>query len=153
VAGAAAPVLAQARAVLERLGSGPGALAQVLDLEPLERWLPVVREELARWAAADSPVRVDEAGAFAESVLARPAAAQELAEAWLGALLELPPETMTGLVRAMLQALQDRDEPSAAGFRSVVTRAMARFPVPQWTRLEAAFAHVAAEPGLEGSWG
>lgn len=151
VAGAAAPVLAQARAVLDRLGDQPGTLLQVLDLEVPERWLPVVREELARWVA-DPAVRVAEAGAFVDGVLARPAAAQDLAEAWLAALLELPPEEMTGLIRATLQALRDRDELSAGRLRSVVTRAMARFPIPQWTRLEHTFAHVAAGLGLDGSW-
>jgi tetratricopeptide (TPR) repeat protein len=152
VAGAAAPVLAQARAILDRLGDQPGTLLQVLDLEVPERWLPILREELARWVAADPVVRVAEAGAMVDGVLARPAAAQDLAEAWLAALLELPPEEMTGLIRAALQAVRERDATSAGRLRSVVTRAMARFPIPQWTRLEHTFAHVAAGLGLDGSW-
>lgn len=149
---AAAPVRAQTTAVLERLGERPGAVHAVLDTEPADRWPVVVREELVRWADAEPVARRAECGGWVDGQLTRPAAA-DLAEAWLGGLLELPPESITGLVRATLEALAERPSEAAESFRGTVSRAVVRFPIPQWMRLKEIFNGEAARLGQETSWG
>lgn len=150
---AAAPVRQQAREILERLGERRGAVLPVLDGEPHERWPSIVREELTRWVDAEPRVRLAECGGWIDGQLARPDLAGDLAEVWLGGLLELPPESMTTLIRATLEALAERDTEAAGSFRSTMSRAVVRFPIPQWTRLKDRFNSLAAELGQEGSWG
>lgn len=147
------PVRQQAREVLDRLGDRCGAVLPVLDREPRERWPTLVREELTRWVDAEPDVRRAECGGWIDGQLARPAVAADLAEVWLGGLLELPPESMITLIRATLEALAERDTEAAESFRSTMSRAVVRFPIPQWTRLKDSFNILAAELGQEGSWG
>jgi tetratricopeptide (TPR) repeat protein len=149
----AEPVLAQARGVLERVGERPGAVLEVLDREPRDRWPVALREELARWLDAGPDERRAETGAWITGQLERPAAAADLAEAWLGTLLELPGEAMDRLIRATLEALGELDEAAGARFRSDVSRAMPRFHLPQWQRLADSFNRAAAELGQEPAWG
>lgn len=142
-------VSAQARGVLARLADGTDDLLRVLDEEPQERWLPIVREEVARWTDAEPARRARDAAAFVDGVLARPAAGTELAEAWLGALLEVPPEALETLVEAALTALADRAPDERERFRTDVSAATARFYTPQLMRLKDTFARVAASLGQE----
>jgi tetratricopeptide (TPR) repeat protein len=153
VPGAAEPVREQAAAILERLGPRYGVVLRVLDQEPHERWPVLVREELARWSDAEPSQRRAESAGWLDGQLARSAAAADLTEAWLGGLLEVPPEAMTSLIRAMLEALADRDEDDVETFRSTVSRTVVRFPIPQWMRLQDTFNAVATELGQEPSWG
>ncbi|HEV2810417.1 MAG TPA: hypothetical protein VGV93_08495 [Acidimicrobiales bacterium] len=145
-------VATQAAAVLERSGTADDDLAVVLDQEPRDRWLPVIREEVIRWAEADPPEGRRSASRWIEGQLARPDRASDLAEAWLGVLLELPPETMEHLVRTTIAALAAHDEDARSRFRRSSARAMARFNVPQLLRLQQVFSTTAHELGQEGSW-
>jgi tetratricopeptide (TPR) repeat protein len=149
---AAEPVRLQAEGVLGRVDRRPGAILDVLDLEPVDGWAVAVREELARWLDADPEERRAEAGAWVDGQLARPAAGGDLAHALLAALLELPGEAMDRLIGATLEALDRRDEAAAARFRSQLSGAMARFHVPQWQRLADRFNRAAALLGQEPSW-
>jgi hypothetical protein len=150
---AAEPVLAQARGVLERVGARPGALLEVLDCEPRDQWPVALREELARWLDAGPDQRRAEARAWITGQLDRPPVAVDLAEAWLGTLLELPGDAMDRVIGATLEALGELDAATAARFRSQVSGAMPRFHLPQWQRLAASFNQAAAHLGQEPAWG
>ena len=148
-----APVLAQAEAVLARLGPPTGSdLLAVLDDDPKELWANTVREELVRWAAVSPSERRAEAVAWIQAQARRPEVADELIHAWLSALLELPPADLDTVVLAVLEAGDDVDPEVAAGFRSRVARAMAWFPVPQLMRLRDRFHHLAAQLGHDPTW-
>ena len=73
-----------------------------------------------------------------------------LAEAWLGALLDLTPEEMERAITASLQALAGQDQEVQARFRSAVSGAMPRFHSPQFVRMKDAFARIASSTGVEG---
>lgn len=149
---AAEPVRTQAARTLDRLGHEPGAVLPVLDLDPPDRWPLVLREELSRWVDADAAAREAEARAWIEGQLARRGVAPDLAEAWLGGLLEQPPEAMESLIRATVVALSRVEQDPAERFRSQVSRAMVRFHIPQWTRLQETFNRIAEELGQDPSW-
>ncbi len=146
------PVAAQAEAALARLGSGGGDLGVVLDREPSERWPALVREEVVRWADAAPDVRRAESASWIDVQLTRPDEAPELAEAWLGALLELPPRLMELVIRSTLEALGEREAGVRDRFGSDVSAGMARFYVPQLERLRSIFERLAAELGQEPLW-
>jgi tetratricopeptide (TPR) repeat protein len=150
--GSPEPVRVQADELLARLGPREGALLAVLDIEPEWRWPALVREDLARWVDADTVERRAVVGAWVDGQVERRASAVELAEVWLGGLLELPPESMIVVVRATLEALALRDPGTSESFRAVVARAVVRFHVPQWMRLTETFNTVATELGQEASW-
>lgn len=152
---AAEPVRAQATGVLDRLGRRACALPEVLDTVAEDNWPPLLREELARWADLSEPERRDAASAWIDGQLARPSASTALAEAWLGGLLELPPEAMETLIRSTLVALAGRDAEDAddtESFRATVSSAMIHFHVPQWLRLRDTFTRVGAELDGERRW-
>lgn len=146
-----AAVGSTATGVLERLGSGPGEMLDVLDLEQEERWPAVMLEELVRWSDAWPEDRELEAVAFVDGVLARPAAA-ELVATWLGGLLELPPASMDTVVTVVLHALRGRDVEDTERFRSLVARGCARYHIPQMQRLTAVFEQLATTHGGPRSW-
>ena len=136
------PVARQAAAVLERVGSATTSdLLFVLDLEPRANWEGILREELARSVDAEPDVRRSDAAAWIDG------SSVERTEAWLGVLLELPPDQMESLIRAALEALGPRGHEAEERFRSVLSRAAARFHVPQLLRLEEVFGRIAAELG------
>lgn len=153
ITGAAEPVREQAAGCVERLGRRDSAVLPVLDQEPQDRWPVLVREELARWADAELSQRRAECAGWLDGQLARRAAAADLTEAWLGGLLETPPDAMMSLIRAMLEVLAERDDDDIERFRSTVSRTVVRFPMPQWMRLADSFNAVATELGQEASWG
>ncbi|MPY98662.1 MAG: hypothetical protein GEU97_11825 [Actinophytocola sp.] len=150
---AAEPVRTQATGVLDRLGHSACPLPEVLDTLDQDAWPPLLREELSRWADVSEPDRRAAAGAWIDGQLARPHVATALAEAWLGGLLEVPPDAMTTLIRSTLAALAARDardggdarDAAASEFRRTVSSAMIHFHVPQWMRLRDTFTSVAAE--------
>lgn len=146
------PVRAQAAAVAERTGAGPGAVWPVLDSEARDRWAPVLREELARWGDATAGDRRDEARAWVTGQLARHATADDLAECFLATLVELPPAEMAALVTAALEAVVELDPAGQQRFAAQCSRAMARFQVPQWMRLKDTFAAAGTDLGLAVSW-
>lgn len=146
----AGPVRDQAAEILGRLGNPSGDLLAALDAEQAARWPAMVREELIRWIDAPSEESQAETEAWIEGVAARREAAADLAEAWLGALLELTPEEMERAITATLQALAGREQDIQTRFRSSVSRAMPRFHSPQFVRLKDAFARIASLIRAEG---
>jgi tetratricopeptide (TPR) repeat protein len=144
-------VTEQAVGVIRRLGSPPGDVVAVLDTEPPEMRPAVMREELIRWAAESAEERTDEAGAWIDAQVARDDG-PELAELWLGALLELPTDAMESIIRAALASLAARDPDTGERFRSQTSAAMVRFHVPQWTRLKSSFNRIAIDLGQERVW-
>jgi tetratricopeptide (TPR) repeat protein len=145
-------VAAQAGAVLQRLGDPAGDLVTALDDQPVDRWPALVREELLRWVDEAEDERRAEAAGWVAGQLARPAVATTVADAVLGALLELPPAAMETVVVATLEALAAMDAEDRARFRSQTSRAMAGFPLPQETRLRATFNAHAADHGGQPQW-
>ena len=145
VAAPPAPVAAQAAAVIERIGDATASdVLSVLEREARANWEGIVREELARSAEAQPDVRRADAAPWIDG------STVELAEAWLGGLLELPPDRMEALIRSALEALGSRDADVKERFRADVSRAAARFHVPQLLRLEETFRRLAA--GLGEPW-
>ncbi len=124
----------------------------MLDEESPEQWPGVIREELLRWLDAADSERQAESRAWVEGVVARRARSIELAEAWLGVLLELPPDAMETLIRSTIEVLRGQDVDSVERFRTDVSRAMVRFHIPQWDRLRATFNRLATELGEEPAW-
>ncbi len=145
VAGPPEPVVAQAEEVLARAGAGENDLLRVLAQEPSEHWEGIFREELAR--SSDAP----EAERRADAASLIHGSSGELAHAWLAALLELPSESMELQIRATLGALAGCESERQEAFRSDVSRAAARFHVPQLLRLEETFGRLAAEIGVAWS--
>lgn len=142
----------QGQGVIDRLGTEPGEIHDVLDEEPAGRWLALMREELIRWADSDAETRAAEAAAWVEGALARTASGAERAEAWLGGLLEMPPEAMERVIYSTLEAAGRADDSEQQRWRADVAGAMVRFPVPQWTRLKEIFNRLASELGQGASW-
>jgi len=137
-----APVAAQAIGVLHRIGRGTtNDLLQVLDQEPRAGWEGILREELARSRDAPPDVRRTDAATWIDG------SSTELAEVWLGGLLELPSEGMETLIRSALEALGSCDAAVRERFHADVSRAAARFHVPQLLRLEESLRRIAAELG------
>lgn len=145
-------VTEQAGALLARLPEASDDLLVVLDQEPSDRWMDEARPEVTRWVSADPDERRAAASAWITGQLARADVAIELAQAFLGVLLELPPDAMTAVIRATVEALQTHDPEDRQRFRGQVGRAMARFHIPQWQRLQHEFERLAAEVGDDGSW-
>lgn len=152
VAVAHEPVREQAVGVLERAGPGEGDLRLVLEAATEEGRVRLVREELARLADGDGApldAAMDEwVGAHAATDL-DPA---EVAELWLGGLLELPPEWLERLAEAAVSAALRAGPPEGEAFREAVRRAMARFGIPQWMRLQDVFSHAAEAAGDPEPW-
>ncbi len=151
--GAEPPVRAQAQQVLDRLcGVTQLDLLAVLDVEPLERWPAIVREEAVRWCDASSAERLDTVGGFLDGLLNRPATTYDLAESLLAVLLELPPGPYAELVAAIVHATDTRAPEESERIRAVMGSAMARFAIPQWQRLAASFNAAATAAGQPGGW-
>lgn len=152
ISAAAGPVHAQAQELLERLGDEPGDVLKMLDSDSSDRWVAMLREELARWVELDAGERHAEATAWVEGQLARPDAATDLAEAWIHALLELPPRHLEGLVTSLLEALAARDEEDRTQLRNNYSLAMGRLHVPQLMRLGEIFNRISRQLGQPEGW-
>jgi tetratricopeptide (TPR) repeat protein len=146
------PVRVQATAVLERLGAGDADLRVVLEQEDLDGRARLVREELLRVADADPDAATTEMGAWVQVHVGSSLEPVEVAELWLGGLLELPAEAMERLVRGALLSLAALEPEDRETFRHAVARAMARFHVPQWMRLQDVFTDAADRVGDSGPW-
>ncbi len=151
---AAAPAVRdQARQVLKRVGDDPAALVRALDGEPQERWPHVSREEVRRLVEVDEATRRREVAAWVDGLAARSGTATELAHAWFGVLLEVPPAQLELLAGDLVAEVDGRDEEAAAALRRAVGSAMVRFEVPQWMRLKDIVNRLSAEVGSGASWG
>lgn len=147
------PVRAQARQLLAGLPAEPGSdLLAVLDDEPPDRWPATIREEVLRLLDTSAAERQAAVAEFLDGVLARPGSAHRLAQSLLHVLLELPPPAYDAMVRAVVTAVGQRSTESADRLMEVTRSAMARFPVPQWSRLAAGFDSAAAECGAPVGW-
>lgn len=146
-------VVAQAEAVLGRLGESDADLHLALERASEDEWPGELRDELARWLDSPRAARTAAVAAWIEGQVARADRGQDLAAAYLGVLLELPPDAMELLIRTTIEALPDREPAVREHFRRDVSRAMARFNVPQWMRLKDTFNRLAADVGDDGSWG
>jgi tetratricopeptide (TPR) repeat protein len=120
-------VRTQVGAVLDRIGAVTDDLVVVLASEPPDRHAVILREEVPHWDRTD-------AGAFVD---ADPE--PDLVEAWLAALLELPPDELTAAIEATHAALAERPPAARDQFESSIRATLPRFHQPQMLRLEAAF--------------
>lgn len=147
------PVRAQASALLERLPGEPAAdLVTVLEDEPVDQWVALVREELVRaLALSDDGCRAVVRGVLA-AVLALPDGAYDVAEALLGAVLEQPPRAYARLLAAVEDGCAVSGDEDQARLRSVLSSALARFAIPQWQRAATGLNDAAVAAGRPGSW-
>lgn len=153
VRGAALPVRAQARELLDRLPGRPEQdLMGVLDTEEREQWVPVLREEMLRWLELPGEQTAASVSGFLAGLLSRPGASYDLAQAFLEVLLELPPAPYGVLVAAVVASCAGQPEPTAERQRAVLGSAMARFALPQWQRLAAALNAAALSAGQPDAW-
>lgn len=153
VPGAPEVVVEQASGIKERVDAGRGAVLEILDDEPRDRWAAVVRDEVAAWLGVDAGERRAEIGGWIHGHAARRDAAEDLAETLLGVLLELPPDEMTTIVSAIVEETGRHADTTADAFRSSLARAMVRFHPPQWSRLEQTFNTCARRLDEQPSWG
>lgn len=143
----------QAADVLERLGSAVSDLRTVLESAPSdEARARVVREELLRACEVGEPGLAREMEPWLDAHVASGLEPVAVAELWLGGLLELPPDDLERLARAAVGASIRLDDDRRDTFRVAVTRAMARFHVPQMMRLQEVFATAAADAGDRSAW-
>lgn len=150
--GAPPEVRDQADGILARLGDDPMALVRVLDHEPQERWVPVIREEVRRLVEAADDVRRREVDAWVDGLVDDRERSVERCEAWLDVLLELPPTALETMVAATVHSINTRGGDVAEDLRSDVSRAMIRFQVPQWMRLKELTNRISTEQGHEVTW-
>ncbi|MDQ3733445.1 MAG: tetratricopeptide repeat protein [Actinomycetota bacterium] len=147
------PVRELAQAVLGRLPRSNGAdLFDVLDDEPDEGWAVLFRDEVTRWGDCSPAQRATTAQQWLDGVLQRSGRGPELTEAFLNALLELPPAAYERIVEAVVRATGERDPAHADRFRSITRSGMARFPIPQWQRMAATFNSAAQRNGEPADW-
>lgn len=153
VAAIPGPVRQQAKAALARLPPATGAeLFDVLEDEPDDRWPTVLRDEVTRWGDCRPADRAEVAGHWVDGVLRRSGRGPELTEAFLNALLELPPAAYERIVEAIVRTTGERSDATAERFRAVTRSGMARFPVPQWQRMAATFNRAAENSGNHAGW-
>ncbi len=153
VAGAAAPVRAQAQSLLTRLpGDAAQDLLAVLDSEPPDERAGVLREELLRAAELPAGERCRVVRGLLDGVLARPEHAYELAQALVGVVLELPPRPYDALVTAVVASSGRRPQEDVDRLHAVIGSAMARFAIPQWQRLAASLNAAATAAGQPATW-
>jgi tetratricopeptide (TPR) repeat protein len=144
----------QARAVLARLhDDAPGDdLLAVLADEAEDDRPAIAREELHRWADLSAGDRREAAADLVGAHLRRGAGAAPLAPAWLGALLELPPEAMGALIGPLADAAAGQADADHDQFRRDVARGMASFGVPQLLRLRSTFEQASEAAGRPVAW-
>lgn len=150
---AAEPVRVLAGAVLDRLPAAHGSdLVAVLAVDPPARGAAWVREELLCWTDLAEPDAVALAAAWISGQAAGGAEGVRYAELLLDGLLELPPATYERVVELLVRAAAEVGEAAAASFQRVTGSAMARFPLPQWQRMEATFRAAAEHTGVGLLW-
>ncbi|MDX1659601.1 MAG: tetratricopeptide repeat protein [Nitriliruptorales bacterium] len=144
------PVVAQATAVLERLGSDPDDFHRALDDAAKDDWERLARAEVDRWTLlGDDELTVPVDGWIA-GLLARDGGEIERTAVLLGRFLELPPPDMDRLVTVLVERTAPLTDEGHDRVRRAVSRALARFPVPQWMRLRETFR---AATGGDEDWG
>lgn len=149
-----APVEEHARGVLTRLGTGAeDDVRIVLDEEqPDDARARFAREELVRSADAPEGESAADARAWLRAHVQSRLDPVAVAELWLGALLELPPDALELLVRSAVREVASLEAQQRDEFRAAVVRAMARFHLPQMMRLQEMFTRAAEDAGDSGPW-
>lgn len=145
VPGAEAPVRQQCDAILARIGDASGALVAVLAAEAADDRPVLVRDELERWADDAAEARRCAADAVA-CELGRSGASDDITEAVLGGVLELPPDRFSLITDALRIAVADLEPDAGDRARSRLRRVSARFHLPQMARLEDAL-DISGSPG------
>jgi hypothetical protein len=146
------PVRAQAEAILERLGPSESDLRTVLEREPPDGRALIVREELLRSVDAGDVELAADMRAWIAVHVGSALEPVEVAELWLGGLLEVTPDALERIARSAVTVARGSSEQDQETFRSAVSRAMARFHVPQWMRLQDVFSRAAADAGDPRPW-
>lgn len=154
---AADPVVEQAQELLDRI---PGddetgvddVLVVLVDAAP-QRWVGIVRSETLRWAELSDAQRRAAAAAWISGAGRRRDAADPLAVALVGAIMELPPAVYDDVLRALVAAVVDADRADADRFKRAITVGMTALAVPQWLRLKDKLNEIAVELGTEPTWG
>jgi tetratricopeptide (TPR) repeat protein len=149
VPGVPAPVAQQVAGVLERLGRDEADLAAVLAAASLDERGAIAREEVAR--AAVAPHAAD-ARDWVVAHAAWSGDPAEVAELWLGAVLELPAAALEPMVRSLVEATVAAGAEDRETVRSATSRAMSRFHVPQMLRLQEVFGDAARDLGDPEPW-
>lgn len=150
---APAAVRAQAEQLLARRpGDASADLLNVVDAEPPDEWLGLLREEVLRAVEVPDRARRDIVRGFVDGLLTRPDTAYDLAETLLQAVLELPPRAYDLLASALAESCADRPGEDAARLHAVISSAMARFAIPQWQRLAATLNNAARAAGQPAAW-
>ena len=149
----AEPVRSQAEELLQRLGDAKEDLRVVLETEATDDGRArIVREELRRAADLTEAALADDMRPWIHAHTASELDPVAVAELWLGGLLELPPDELERIARAAVAASMDFDDEARETFRVAVTRAMARFHVPQMMRLQDIFTSAADAVGDAEAW-
>ena len=152
VGAAAESVRRQAAEVLDRLRSDASDLRTILDDETPQGRELVVHEELARTAESGDEARAAGAREWIEAHAASNLEPVAVAELWLGGLLELPPDELERHAGDAVRASAGVGAEAGETFREAVVRAMARFHIPQWMRLQDVFSRAAEEAGDPRPW-
>lgn len=145
VPGADEPVRSQSEAILARLGDGDDALVGVLGDEGVDERPALVRDELERWADDTVEARWRATDAVARE-FGRSGASDDVTEAVLGGVLELPPDRFSLVTDSLRDAVARLDADAGDRARSRLRRVAARFHLPQMARLEEALG-LSASPG------
>lgn len=128
-------VVGQCDALLGRLGPPHEDLAVVLSKAGREEWPAIVRDELERWADERAGERMRSAAAIVGH-LALEGTTDDVAEALVGAALELPPERFEAVIGALGVAAAGLAREAGAAAIASLRRAAARFHAPQMQRVE-----------------
>jgi tetratricopeptide (TPR) repeat protein len=136
VPGADQRVRDQCDDVLARLGHRHDDLVVVLREEPRDRWAVLLRDELERWADEADDERHRAAAALCDE-LTRTGGSDDLAEAVLASALEMPADRMEAVLTAVSTGVSAHGDEASDRGRARLSRAAARFHLPQMTRLEA----------------
>lgn len=145
VPGAPEVVRAQARAVRDRLGVDPDDLHAVLDAVAPDDWEDPVHAEVDRWSLLDESELTAAVDGWLAGVLRRDGQRVERTAVLVGRLLELPPAAMERLVGRVVARAAERPEDELERLRSAFSRALARFPIPQWMRLKDTVVHLTGD--------
>lgn len=139
----------QARAILARLGPPSDDLHLVLDGLAEDGWERPVVDEVDRWSQVDDTVVAVALDGWLAGLATRDGQRVERTAVVLGRFLELPPEPMRRLIGLYVARAGELDPEAHDRVRAAVSRALARFPIPQWMRLKDVFVSAAGDE----AWG
>lgn len=131
---------AQCHEVVDRLGADDDVVLTVLDTVDADRWPALLRHEVALLVDLPEERRREEMARLVTGFAARPERLDEIAVAWIGVIVELPPEQLQAVVEDMLVAAAQLDPDDADSVRSAMRAASFSLHAPQALRVEQVFA-------------